>query len=78
MPKSTTPAVIQAVASHLKERAVLVEVARLKAESHVALVEAARLGVTPLYVHPMFGPFTRSLIGGAVAVVPVVDADEEE
>jgi len=77
VPISTTPAAVHEVASHMRGSAVLAEIASLKGGSHPALVEASRLGVTPLCVHPMFGPSTGSLNGRVVAVVPVADPEGE-
>jgi len=78
VPISATPAVVRVIAPLLRRGAVLAEIASLKGESYSALVEASHLGVTPLCVHPMFGPSTGSLRGRVVAVVPVADADEEQ
>lgn len=78
VPISATPAAIRAVAPRMRRGAVLAEIASLKAGSHPALVEASRIGVTPLCVHPMFGPSTCSLGGRVVAVVPVADVEDEQ
>jgi prephenate dehydrogenase len=73
VPINSTPEVIRGVAPLMRRGAVLAEIASLKAGSHRALTEAAGLGVTPLCVHPMFGPSVGSLRGRVVAVVPVAD-----
>ncbi len=78
VPISATPAVARLIAPRMRRGSVLVEIASLKTGSHPALVEASRLGVTPLCIHPMFGPSTDSLRGRVVAVVPVADADGEQ
>lgn len=73
VPISATPGVIREVAPLMRCGAVLAEIASLKAGSRKALAEAAESGVTPLCVHPMFGPSVGSLRGRVVAVVPVAD-----
>ena len=73
VPISATPTVVREVAPHMRRGAVLVEIASLKSGSYPALLEVSRLGVTPLCVHPMFGPSTGSLHDRFVAVVPVAD-----
>jgi prephenate dehydrogenase len=77
VPISSTPEVIRTVAPLMRRDAVLAEIASLKAGSHRALAETARLDVKPLCVHPMFGPSVDSLRGRVVAVVPVVDEEGE-
>jgi prephenate dehydrogenase len=71
VPISSTPEVIREIAPLMRRGAVLAEIASLKSGSHIALTEAAGLGVAPLCVHPMFGPSVGSLRGRVVAVVPV-------
>jgi len=78
VPISATPSVVRVIAPRMRRGAVLAEIASLKSGSHPALVEAARLGVAPLCVHPMFGPSTGSPSGRVVAVVPVADAEGEQ
>jgi prephenate dehydrogenase len=77
VPISSTPEVIQTVAPIMRRGAVIAEIASLKAGSHRALTEMARLGVKPLCVHPMFGPSANSLRGRVIAVVPVADEESE-
>ncbi len=77
VPISTTPDVIRVVAPKMRRGTILAEVASLKEESHRALSIISNLGLTPLCLHPIFGPSTDSLSGRVVAVVPVVDAEEE-
>jgi len=77
VPIGSTPEAVRAIAPTMRRGAVLAEIASLKSRSHASLLEAAGLGVTPLCVHPMFGPSTRSLRGRVVAVVPVADAEGE-
>jgi len=78
VPISVTPTIIHSIAPLMRRGAVLVEIASLKAGSHPALVEAAHFGVTPLCIHPMFGPSPDSLIERVIAVIPVTDTEEEQ
>ena len=74
---SATPAVIREVAPRMRRSAVLAEIASLKSGSHASMLEASRLSVSPLCVHPMFGPSTASLRRRVVAVVPVSEPASE-
>ena len=78
VPISVTPTIIRTIAPLMRKGSVLVEIASLKAESHRALVDAARFGVTPLCIHPMFGPSPDSLTGRVIVVIPVTDIKEEQ
>ncbi len=77
VPISATPGVIRVVAPKMRRGAILAEVASLKEDSHRALAIVSCFGLTPLCLHPMFGPSTDSLSGRVVAVVPVVDVEGE-
>jgi prephenate dehydrogenase len=77
VPIGATPTVIREITPRMRRGAVLAEIASLKTESHAALLEASRLGVSPLCIHPMFGPSTTSLHGRVVAVIPVADPANE-
>jgi prephenate dehydrogenase len=78
VPISVTPTIIHTIAPLMRKGSVLVEIASLKAGSHRALVDAARFGVTPLCIHPMFGPSLDSLTGRVIVVIPVTDIKEEQ
>jgi prephenate dehydrogenase len=78
VPISVTPMIVRTIAPLMRRKAVLVEIASLKAGSHPALAEVAHFGVTPLCIHPMFGPSPDTLIGRVIAVIPVTDTEEEQ
>jgi prephenate dehydrogenase len=77
VPINATPSVIRAIAPRMMKGAVLAEITSIKRLSHMVLTEASHLGVTPLCIHPMFGPSTGSLRGRVVAVIHVGDAEAE-
>jgi prephenate dehydrogenase len=74
--KQITDVVLE-VAPQMKEGAVLAEVSSIKGSAVDALVEASRMGIKPLSIHPLFGPSATSLKGKTIVVVPVVDKEQE-
>lgn len=77
VPISVTANVICEVAPHMKKGAVIAEISSLKTGILDALVEAAKSGIKPLSLHPLFGPGAKKMRGQRIAVVPVVDRDAE-
>jgi prephenate dehydrogenase len=77
VPIPITAKVIRTVAPHAKKGAVIAEISSLKADILKALIEAARFGIKPLSLHPLFGPGATKMSGQRIVVVPVVDRDAE-
>ena len=77
VPIPVTPRVIDEIAPHVKKGAIISEISSLKSGVVKALVEAARLKVRPLSLHPLFGPGAQKLRGRKIAVVPIIDAETE-
>ena len=77
VPISETARVILEAAPHMRKGAVLAEISSVKSEPHEALKAAAGFGVTPLCIHPMFGPSADELIDKTVVVLPVADTNRE-
>jgi len=77
VPIPVTAKVIREIAPHVKKGAVVAEISSLKADIVEALVEAAKFGIKPLSLHPLFGPGAKKMGGQRIAVVPVVDRDVE-
>jgi len=77
VPISVTPKVIDEIAPHVKKGAVISEISSLKSGVVKALVEAARLKVRPLSLHPLFGPGAQKLGGRKIAVIPIIDSKAE-
>jgi len=77
VPIPATAKVIREIAPHIRKGAVVAEIASLKFGIIEALLEAARLGVVPLSLHPLFGPGAQELRGNKIVVVPVVNSEAE-
>jgi len=78
VPIPTTPRVIDEIVTHVKKGAVISEISSLKSGVVKALVEAAKLKVRPLSLHPLFGPGAQKLRGRKIAVVPILNAEAEK
>ena len=74
-PIKATPQIILDVAPHLREDAILCEIASLKQRTVAALKKLAH--VRPLSIHPMFGPDVDTIEGKTMVVVPVLDREAE-
>ena len=78
VPIRHTAEVVLEVAPRMKAGAILAEVSSIKSSAVEALREASRMGVTPLSIHPLFGPSAASLEGKTIVVVPVVEGEREK
>ena len=78
VPIPVVPRVIDEIAPYVKKGVVISEISSLKSDVVKALVEAARLKVRPLSLHPLFGPGAQKLRGRKIAVVPIIDAEAEK
>lgn len=78
VPIPVAPRVIDEIAPYVKKGAVISEISSLKSDVVKALVEAARLKVRPLSLHPLFGPGAQKLRGRKIAVIPIIDAEAEK
>ena len=76
-PIQVTPEVVNEIASHVREGAIVAEISSLKSHVVKTLAELARLNVKPLSIHPLFGPGATRLKGRKIAVVPILDAEAE-
>jgi len=77
VPIPATAKVIREIAPYMRKGAVIAEIASLKFGITEALVEAARLGVVPLSLHPLFGPGAQKLKGNKIIVVSVTNTKAE-
>jgi len=78
VPISVAPKVIDEIAPYLKKGAIISEISSLKSAVVKPLVEAAKLKVRPLSLHPLFGPGAQKLRGRKIAVVPILNAEAEK
>ena len=76
-PIGITPGIIDEVSSKAEEDLNVVEISSIKNQTVLALQRNSEK-ISPLSVHPMFGPDVESLDGQRIVVVPVVDSDKEE
>ena len=77
VPIGATAGVIKNVAGYMSEGSTLVEIASLKSGVYEALIEASKLGLVTLSIHPMFGPSATSLEDKTIALVPVSEVESE-
>jgi len=77
VPIPVTTKVIREIAPHLRKGAVVTEIASLKFGITEALIEASKLGVIPLSLHPLFGPGAQKLKENKIVVIPVVNSKAE-
>jgi prephenate dehydrogenase len=61
----------------MRKGAVIAEIASLKFGIKEALIEASKLDVVPLSLHPLFGPGAKKLNENKIVVIPVVDSKAE-
>jgi prephenate dehydrogenase len=69
---------ISQVARFMKAGGVLAEVSSVKGDIPQALIEAhQKWGISPLSLHPLFGPGATTLKGRRVALIPLIDRAKE-
>ncbi len=77
VPMGLTAEVIRDVAPHMKKYAILCEIASVKTRALEALKEVSVFPVTPLSIHPLFGPGAKSL-NKRIALIPILDLEKEK
>ncbi|MCW4048143.1 MAG: prephenate dehydrogenase/arogenate dehydrogenase family protein [Candidatus Bathyarchaeota archaeon] len=77
VPLKVTGEVIIQVSRHMRQGAILAEIASLKSEVIAPLRISAVKGLKPLCIHPMFGPQVQHLEGKTVAVMPIINEERE-
>jgi prephenate dehydrogenase len=77
VPIANTAEVIQDIALHMKNNAVLCEISSVKGDLPKILQKVSESGIRPLCIHPMFGPGARSL-RKKIALIPIVDLEAED
>jgi prephenate dehydrogenase len=76
-PIGITPEIIEEVSSNTSRDLRVVEISSIKNQTVLAL-ERNSEKITPLSLHPMFGPDVDSIEGQRIVIVPVIDRDREE
>lgn len=75
-PIKQTPEVIRLIAKEMKRDSTLIEVTSLKTKTASALSKMPEK-VTPVSIHPMFGPGSKHIKGHTIIFVPIKDAKKE-
>jgi prephenate dehydrogenase len=76
VPIKNTPATIEECASKMKSGSILVEISSVKYRSFTALKKVPAY-ITPLCIHPMFGPGMMDLKQMKILLVPVSNEENE-
>ena len=77
VPMGLTADVIRDVAPHMKKNAILCEIASVKSRAVETLKEVSVYPVTPLSLHPLFGPGAH-LLNKRIALIPILDLEKEK
>lgn len=77
VPVSASYDVICETVRHMRKGSTLVEISSMKLGIHEEMVKASGYGINMASLHPMFGPSVRDLAGKTVAIIPVVDVENE-
>lgn len=70
-PIEATAKTILEISSHVREDAILFDIASIKGDVIEALEEAANMGVRALSIHPLFGPGASSVSGKRFLMIPI-------
>src|SRR5574338_133148 len=75
-PTKKTPEIIRLIAKEMKRESCLIDISSLKTKVVTALSKIPDK-VTPIGIHPMFGPGTKNLKGANIISIPIRDAKKE-
>ena len=76
-PTKRTPEIIRLIAKEMKRGAILVDISSQKSKTSIALGKIP-LKITPVCIHPMFGPGVKNIKNRNVISVPIKDGKEEK
>ncbi len=76
IPVKRTPETIRLIAKEMKRDSYLIDISSLKLKTAAALSKIPDK-VSPVCIHPMFGPGTKKLKGQNVISIPIRDAKKE-
>jgi prephenate dehydrogenase len=76
VPVGKTPAIVRQCANSMKSGSTIAEISSVKIKTHPAL-KKVRSDITPLCIHPMFGPGASEKKQLKMLMVPVRDAQAE-
>ena len=75
-PTKRTPEIIRLIAKEMKRESCLIDISSLKTKTVSALSKIPDK-VTPICIHPMFGPGTKMVKGANIISIPIRDAKKE-
>lgn len=75
-PTKRTPEIIRLIAKEMKRESCLIDISSLKTKIVSALSKIPDK-VTPICIHPMFGPGTKKVKGANIISIPIRDAKKE-
>jgi len=76
IPVKRTPETIRLIAKEMKRDSYLIDISSLKAKTAAALSKIPDK-VSPVCIHPMFGPGTKKIKGQNIISIPIRDAKKE-
>lgn len=76
IPVKRTPETIRLIAKEMKRESYLIDISSLKLKTSAALSKIPDK-VSPVCIHPMFGPGTKKLKGQNIISIPIRDAKKE-
>ncbi len=77
VPISSIPRMVDLLADKMREGSTVVEISSVKSPVMDAMRRAARIGLRPISLHPLFGPGIKDLSKGKAAIVEVTDLEKE-
>jgi len=75
-PTKNTPEIIRLIAKEMKRGSYLIEISSQKSKTALTLLKTPSK-VSPICIHPMFGPGTKKIDGKNIIIVPIKDAQKE-
>jgi len=75
-PTKKTPEIIRLIAKEMKRESYLIDITSQKSKTALALGKIPAK-VSPICIHPMFGPGTKSLKNKNIVLIPIKDGKKE-
>jgi len=75
-PTKNTPEIIRLIAKEMKRGSYLIEISSQKSKTALTLLKTPSK-VSPICIHPMFGPGTKKIDGKNIIIIPIKDAQNE-
>jgi len=75
-PTKNTPEIVRLISKEMKRGSYLIEISSQKSKIAQTLLKTPSK-ITPICIHPMFGPSIKNIVGKNVIIVPIKDAQKE-